>query len=95
VRLAIVVGNVVSTVKSRCHENYKLMLVRYIDSLGRPEGPRLVAFDCARAGVGDTVLVNTDGGAAKMLMDDEELIANLTICGVVDSICLYRQNYFS
>ena len=83
-KLAKVVGNVTSTVKASVHEGYKLMLVQYIDIDGRAQDERYIAFDCADAGIGDTVLVNVDGGAAKMLLDDEDIIADLTICGVVD-----------
>ena len=86
-RLAVVVGNVVSTVKTRTHAARKLMLVQYLDENGRPDGARLVAFDCTCAGAGDLVLVNTDGGASKMLLEDNEISADLTICGVVDSVC--------
>jgi len=88
-RLAHVVGNIVSTIKAESHANYKLMLVQYLDAQGQPDGPRMVAFDGVHAGIGDTVLVNTDGGAAKMVLDNEEVIANLTICGVVDSVNYY------
>lgn len=87
-KLAKVVGNVVSTVRAPSQEGYKLMLVRYIGMDGSPEGERHIAFDCADAGVGDLVLVNVDGGAAKMLLDDKAIIADLTICGVVDSYSL-------
>ena len=45
----------------------------------------MVAIDMADAGVGDIVLTNNDGGAAKMITGDKEIIAGLTICGVVDS----------
>lgn len=85
------VGNVVSTVKEQTHEGYKLMLVQYIDAKGEPDGPRLIAFDCAHVGIGDLVIVNIDGGAAKMLLDDEEIICDLTICGVVDHYTLYNE----
>ena len=88
-KLARVVGNVVSTVKEQTHEGYKLMLVQYIDAKGEPDGPRLIAFDCAHVGIGDLVIVNIDGGAAKMLLDDDEIICDLTICGVVDYYTLY------
>jgi len=90
-KLARVVGNVVSTVKEQTHEGYKLMLVQYIDAKGEPDGPRLIAFDCAHVGIGDLVIVNIDGGAAKMLLDDEEIICDLTICGVVDHYTLYNE----
>ena len=63
-RLARVVGNVISTVKDPCYTGYKLMLVEYLDPDTRqPDGARQIVFDCVDAGVGDIVLVNIDGGA--------------------------------
>ena len=83
-RLARVVGNVVSTVKEQTHHNYKLMVVEFLDEHGNASGARQIAFDGADAGLGDVVLVNVDGGAAKMLLNDKAVIADNTICGVVD-----------
>ena len=83
-RIALVVGNVVSTIKDESYYGYKLMIVEYLGEDGSPSGARLIAFDAAQAGVGDVVLVNTDGGAANMLLG-EQIIADLTICGVLDS----------
>ena len=92
-RLARVVGNVVSTVKERGYYGYKLMLVEYFDpKSGVPQGPRMIAFDCADAGIGDTVLVNTDGGAGNMLLNDDFAIVDLVICGVVDSYAMEGRN---
>ena len=83
-RLARVVGNVVSTVKEPTHSNYKLLIVRYLDGEGNPVETEQIVFDGADAGVGDLVLVNVDGGAAKMLLGDKEIIADNTACGVID-----------
>ncbi len=83
-KLARVVGNVVSTVKDIGYQSYKLMIIEYITPDNKPDGPRQIAFDVADAGVGDIVLVNIDGGAANMMMDDMEIIADITICGVLD-----------
>jgi len=83
-RLARVVGNVVSTVKERTHSNYKLLIVQYLDGEGNPVETEQIVFDGADAGVGDLVLVNVDGGAAKMLLGDKEIIADNTACGVID-----------
>ncbi len=84
-RLAKVVGNVVSTIKDDGYAGYKLMLIEYFDpATKKPLPPRQIAFDCADAGVGDIVIVNTDGGAGNMLLDDNYAIVDLTICGVVD-----------
>ncbi len=92
-RLARVVGNVVSTVKERGYYGYKLMLVEYFDpESGVPQGPRMIAFDCADAGIGDIVLVNTDGGAGNMLLNDDFAIVDLVICGVVDSYAMEGRN---
>ncbi len=93
-RLARVVGNVVSTVKESGYCGYKLMLVEYLDpESGKPLGPRMIAFDCGDAGIGDTVLVNTDGGAGNMLLSDDYAIVDLVICGVVDSYAVRGQNH--
>jgi len=83
-RIARVVGNVVSTIKDKKFHGHKLMIVEYVDLNGNPIESRQIVFDAANAGVGDLVLVNVDGGAAKMLFNDDELIADCTICGVLD-----------
>lgn len=85
-RLAKVVGNVVSTIKDDGYHGKKLMLIEYFDpETGAPAPPRMIAFDCVDAGVGDVVVVNTDGGAGNMLMHDDYAIVDLTICGIVDN----------
>ena len=94
-RLAKVVGNVVSTIKDEGYRNQKLLIVEYIDRSGNPDGARMIAFDNADAGVGDTVLVCTDGGAANILLGSH-CIADLVICGVVDSVTFHdgaRETY--
>lgn len=87
-KIAKVVGNLISTVKDKSFRGYKLMIVEYLYPDGTPEGKRQIAFDAADAGVGDIVLVNIDGGAANMFTRDDELIADLTICGVLDSFTI-------
>lgn len=83
-RLARVVGNVVSTVKDESYEGQKLLIVDYLDDEGRLTGNQAIVFDAADAGVGDTVLVNVDGGAAAMMLG-RHVIADQTVAGVVDS----------
>ena len=82
-RIATVVGNVVSTIKDASYYGYKLMIVEYMDENGKPDGSRVIAFDAVDSGVGDVVLVITDGGAANMLLG-KEIIADFTIAGVLD-----------
>ena len=92
-KLARVVGNVVSTVKDACYTGQKLMIIDYIDENGNKalpyiiHGNQAIAFDVADAGIGDTVLVNVEGGSANMFLG-RSVIADLTICGVIDHITL-------
>lgn len=84
-KLARVTGTVVSTVKYDKYRGLKLLKVRHLDLALHEVGEELVALDAANAGIGDIVLVNNDGGAAQMVLDDKTLIASITICGVIDS----------
>jgi len=88
VKIAKVVGNLISTVKDECFQGYKLMIIEYLNPDGTVDGKRQIAIDAAHAGIGDIVLVSVDGGAAMMFTNDKELIVDLTICGVLDSFTI-------
>ena len=87
-KLAIVTGNVVSTIKYDKYVGYKLLKVRHLTLDLQETGEELIALDCADAGIGDIVVVNNDGGAAQMIAGDKELIASVTVAGVVDHFTL-------
>ena len=84
-KIAVVTGTVVSTIKYEKYRGFKMLKVRHLTLEGEMTGEELVALDAADAGIGDIVLVNNDGGAAQMITGDKELIASVTICGVIDS----------
>ncbi len=85
-RIGRVVGNLVSTVKDAALAPYKLLLVEYLCPLTmEPEGEREIATDCVCAGVGDIVLVDTDGGAGNMLHGDNTVMTDRVCCGIIDS----------
>ncbi|MBO2528178.1 MAG: ethanolamine utilization protein EutN [Clostridiales bacterium] len=86
-KLARVVGNVVSTIKDVGFHGQKLMIIDYLDEDGRMTGNQAIAFDVADAGIGDTVIVNVDGGAANILLG-RQCIGDLTICGVIDHLTI-------
>lgn len=83
-KIGKVVGNVVSTIKDESFYGRKLLVVEYWDENGQPDGSRVIAFDGGQAGIGDAVLVVTDGGAANMVLNDTEIIADIAIAGVID-----------
>lgn len=86
--IARVVGNVVSTIKCEKHLGLKLMVVQRMDSEGNSTDDRQIAVDWACAGVGDIVLLSTDGGAANTIIGDltGSTPIDCVICGVIDEI---------
>lgn len=87
-KIAKVTGNVVSVVKDPCFEGKKLAIVQFLNDKLEPYGPKQIVFDSAGSGAGDVVLVNSDGDAAKKMMSDPDLIADMTICGIIDFITI-------
>ncbi|RMF57627.1 MAG: hypothetical protein D6743_18755 [Calditrichaeota bacterium] len=84
-----IVGDVVSTQKNSHLEGYKLLLVQPVE-LDRktPTAPAMIALDKVDAGKDDLVLVNKEGGSARLLLGDEEVPVQAVIVGVIDDIDL-------
>ncbi|MBP86413.1 MAG: ethanolamine utilization protein EutN [Planctomycetaceae bacterium] len=81
---ALVVGTATSTVKHSSMEGCKLLIVqpRLVD--GKPDGNPLVAVDAMGAGVGETVLITSDGRGAKALLGVEATPVRWTTIGILD-----------
>jgi ethanolamine utilization protein EutN len=87
-----VVGDVVSTQKNAHLEGHKLLLVQPVDLDGTtPLGTSLIAVDKVDAGDGDLVLVNKEGGSARLLLDDDEIPVQAVIVGVIDGMDVVKQ----
>lgn len=85
-KLAKVVGNVVSTIKTPSHQNKKLMVVIPVDASGNKCGDAMIAFDRFSAGPGDYVLVLEEGGAARDILGDPNGSFDAVIAGIVDRL---------
>lgn len=83
-KLAKVVGHVVSTVKTISHQRSKLMVVQPIDLDGHPNADSLIAVDGVQSGIGDYVLVVEEGGSARQVMKNNEAAVDAIIVGIVD-----------
>jgi microcompartment protein CcmK/EutM len=82
-----VVGDVVSTIKNEHLKGHKLLLVQPVDLDGQtPKGEALIALDKVDAGPQDLVLVNREGGAARILLDNPRIPVQAVIVGVIDNI---------
>jgi ethanolamine utilization protein EutN len=85
-RLARVVGTVVSTQKHRKFEGAKLLLVQPIDADGAPRGHALLAVDGVGAGVHERVLVVLEGRAAGEALGRKAAPVDAAIVGIVDHV---------
>ncbi len=85
--LCRVVGDIVSTIKNPHLQGRKLLLVQPVElDTETPRGDELIAIDHAQAGDGDLVLVNKEGGAARMLLNDKKIPVQAVIVAVVDGL---------
>jgi ethanolamine utilization protein EutN len=67
--IARVMGDLTATQKHATHEGRTILLVQPLNLDGTDRGEAMVALDAVGAGVGDRVLVVTDGFAAMTAVD--------------------------
>jgi len=84
--LAVVEGNLVSTIKDASYNGRKMMIVQPITPDGKATGGPSIAVDHVSAGIGDVVLCVNEGGSAQMMMEDKNIPLQMVIAGVVDGI---------
>lgn len=93
--LCRVVGDVVSTIKNQYLKSEKLLLVQPVDLDTRtPTGPELIAVDKAQAGDDDLVLVNKEGGSARLILDNPRTPVQAVIVAVVDGMDVIQGSGF-
>jgi ethanolamine utilization protein EutN len=84
-KIALVIGSTVSTIKDNAISGRKLLIVRDADTAGNERGEPYVAVDTVSAGAGDLVLV-TDGSSARYTQQTTGAPVDAVIVGVIDSL---------
>lgn len=84
-KLAIVIGQVVATVKHAGFEHDKLLLVDIVDAEGKSKGNTFVAADTIGAGNGELVLI-VEGSSARKAGGNANSPVDMTIVGIVDEV---------
>jgi microcompartment protein CcmK/EutM len=84
--LGKVVGTVVITISHQSFKNRRLLVVQPLVMPGEKADEDFIALDSSHAGIGDTVLINREGGAARMVLNDPDAPVISVIVGIVDSI---------
>ena len=87
-RLARVLGTVVSTVKHPEYEGHKILLCQPLCPNGEHLGKQMIALDSVQAGVGDKVLILTEGNGVRQILGRKNLPIRSLIVGIVDEVFL-------
>ena len=81
-----VIGEVVATHKHASHEGRKVLLVQPLNLDGSDRGDAVLALDAVDAGVGDRVLLATDGWAASSAVGRPQTPIDMAVVGFIDEI---------
>lgn len=86
-RACRVVGPMWATVKHPAYAGHPLFVVQPIDEHGADVGASFVAIDHVQAGVGDRVLVLTEGNGARQILKQGDIVPiRSVIVGIVDHV---------
>ncbi len=81
-----VIGEMVATEKHASHVGCKALIVQPLQLDGSNRGDAVIAFDAVDAGVGDRVLLVTDGYAAMTSLGRLESPIDMAVIGVIDRL---------
>ena len=84
--IARVIGELVASQKHPSHEGRKALLVQPLHLDGSNRGDALIALDSVDAGVGDRVLLVTEGYSAMTAVGRPESPIDMAVIGVIDRL---------
>ncbi len=85
-KLARVVGNVVSTINTPDFDDRTLLLFDLVEPDGRPAGGYQIAVDTIGAGAGETVLLLDEGNGARQVLNAPGAPIRTVVIGIVDEV---------
>lgn len=83
-QLARVIGHATSTVKHSSLDGWRLVVTQPLDAAGTADGVPLLAIDDVGCGLGDTVMLTSDGKAVRDLMKTNNSPVRWAIIGISD-----------
>ena len=86
--IARVIGEVVATQKHPSHEGRKVLVVQPLNLNGSDRGDAVLALDAVDAGVGDRVLLVTEGFSAMTAVGRPQSPIDMAVIGFIDRIDL-------
>jgi ethanolamine utilization protein EutN len=83
-----VVGDVVATQKTPSHLGRKILIVQPLQLDGSNRGEAVLALDSVDAGVGDRVLLVTEGFSAMTAVGRPNSPIDMAVIGIIDTVDL-------
>ncbi len=83
-----VIGDVVATQKAPSHEGQKILVVQPLNLDGSERGEAILALDAVQAGIGEKVLVTTEGWSAMTAVERPNSPIDMAIVGIIDTVDL-------
>lgn len=81
-----VIGELVATHKHPSHEGRKVLVVQPLNLDGSDRGDAVLALDAVDAGIGDRILLATDGWAASSATGRPQSPIDMAVIGFIDEI---------
>jgi microcompartment protein CcmK/EutM len=86
-RCCRVVGPMWAAVKHPAYAGRALFVVQPVDEVGKDTGHSFVAVDTVQAGVGDKVIVLTEGNGVRQILQQGDIVPiRSIIVGIVDHV---------
>ncbi|MSQ97349.1 MAG: ethanolamine utilization protein EutN [Gemmataceae bacterium] len=84
-QIGLVIGTANATVKHPSLEGWKMLIVQLLAADGKsPDGDPLLAVDSMGAGLGERVILTSDGASTRELLKSETTPVRWTVLGICD-----------
>jgi ethanolamine utilization protein EutN len=83
-QLGIVIGQATATIKHESFIGWRLLIVQPLNNARQPENDPVVAIDKLNSGIGQTVLLNSDGKGARAFINNPKSPVRWFVIGTLD-----------
>jgi ethanolamine utilization protein EutN len=83
-----VIGDIVATQKAASHEGRKILVVQPLNLDGSDRGEAVLALDAVSAGIGERVLLTTEGFSAMTSVGRPNSPIDSAVIGIIDTVDL-------
>jgi len=83
-QLGRVIGHATSTIKHPSMNGWRMAVVQPLNAARQPEADAILAADSLGSGIGNVVVLNSDGKAARELIGDDKSPVRWFVIGISD-----------